>query len=324
MHIKVGTFNLNNLFSRYNFNLQAEVPGLKPGNVSITQIKTVVAEAENKEIEYKGIGLHHKDPAERNMLADRIKAMDLDILCVQEVEDIETLRYFASTELASLYPNLMLVEGNDPRLIDVAVMSKLPIGPCTTWQTATSPQAPGERVFSRDLLQATILAKENGPALLTLFVNHLKSKFVPYYENQVTGQKQASERRQLQAETIAQILPLVTKPSDPYIVLGDMNDDITSPLLAPFTKSPALKLVNGLAHAKETNPPPDSSSPAKNTLWTHRYKPSGKPAQYELLDQIWLSQGLAAKQTGAFIGRRQHSITGDGSDHDPAWVELTV
>jgi endonuclease/exonuclease/phosphatase family metal-dependent hydrolase len=323
MQLKIGTFNLNNLFSRYNFNLQADVPEVKEGTISIAEIKTVVAEAEQKQIEYKGIGLHRKDPAERTMLADRIKAMDLDVLCVQEIEDIETLRYFASTELASLYPNLILIEGNDPRLIDVAVMSKLPIGPCTTWQTAASPQAPGERVFSRDLLQATILNSAGTP-LLTLFVNHLKSKFVPYYENQVTGKKLADERRKLQAETIAQILPQIMKPSDPFIVLGDMNDDISSPLLAPFAKSNALKLTNGLAHATETNPAPDSASPAKNQLWTHRYKPSGQPAVYELFDQIWLSPGLASKQTGAFIGRRQHSITGDGSDHDPAWVELSV
>jgi len=38
---------------------------------------------------------------------------------------------------------------------------------------------------------------------------------------------------------------------------------------------------------------------------------------------IWLSPALAAKQTGAFIERRTR-LTGDGSDHDPAWAELEV
>ena len=36
------------------------------------------------------------------------------------------------------------------------------------------------------------------------------------------------------------------------------------------------------------------------------------------------AKALAAKQTGAFINRRQHKVTGDGSDHDPAWVEITL
>jgi hypothetical protein len=73
MKLTIATFNLNNLFSRYNFDLQAEVPSLGEGTVSIEKIKTVVGQAEKKEIEYKGIGLHRKDPAERQTVAARIK-----------------------------------------------------------------------------------------------------------------------------------------------------------------------------------------------------------------------------------------------------------
>ncbi|MBI4701911.1 MAG: hypothetical protein HY744_12300 [Deltaproteobacteria bacterium] len=59
------------------------------------------------------------------MIARRIVAMDLDVLAVQEVEDIDTLKAFAREQLKlseddpPLYPNVMLVEGNDDRLIDV-------------------------------------------------------------------------------------------------------------------------------------------------------------------------------------------------------------
>ena len=45
--------------------------------------------------------------------------MDLDVLAVQEVEDIDTLRQFVREELKGLYPHSALIEGNDPRLIDV-------------------------------------------------------------------------------------------------------------------------------------------------------------------------------------------------------------
>ena len=57
--------------------------------------------------------------------------------------------------------------------------------------------------------------------------------------------------------------------------------------------------------------------------WTDRFKPTGLPAEYRLFDQIWLSPALAPKLAGATIGRRTH-LGGDGSDHDPAWIQLTL
>jgi hypothetical protein len=59
------------------------------------------------------------------------------------------------------------------------------------------------------------------------------------------------------------------------------------------------------------------------TAWTHRFKPTGQPPEHHLFDQIWLSPALAPAFNGGFIGRR-HNLTGDGSDHDPAWVELDI
>ena len=323
MAITLGTFNVNNLFSRYNFDMQAEVPDLKEGTVSIAKIKTIVEKAERKEIDYKGIGLHRKDITERKLIAERIKAMDVDVLCGQEIEDIDTLHYFVTNDLKGFYPYVMLIEGNDPRLIDVAVLSKFPIGAATTWQTASHPEAPGERVFSRDMLQVEILNKTGTQRLLTVFVNHLKSKFVPFTQDQAAGTKAANARRRLQAETIARIVADVTRPDSAFAVIGDMNDAPDADILAPFAASPHLKLKNGLLHAKETRPAPNSSSPPTQPVWTHRFKPSGQPAQYELFDHIWLSPALAAKQIAAFIDRRT-KMGGDGSDHDPAWVVLDV
>ncbi len=323
MTFTLGTFNVNNLFSRYNFDLQAEVPDLKEGTVSIAKIKTIVERAERKEIDYKGIGLHRKNAAERKIIADRIKNMHLDVLCLQEVEDIDTLHYFVTNDLNGFYPHVMLIEGNDPRLIDVAVLSKYPIGAATTWQAASHPENPGERVFSRDLLQVEILNKAGTSRHITVFVTHLKSKFVPFTQDPVAGAKAADARRRLQAETMARIITDVTRPGSAFAVLGDMNDAPDADILAPFAASPHLQLVNGLASAAETRAAPQSSSPPGSPVWTHRFKPSGQPAHYELFDQIWLSPSLATKQTGAFIDRRS-KMGGDGSDHDPAWIVLNL
>ena len=86
--------------------------------------------------------------AEREQIAERIKRMDLDVLAAREVEDIDTLRQFGRDDLGGLYPHVVLIEGNDPRLIDIALLSKLPVGGVTSWQHVPDPLNPGERVFS--------------------------------------------------------------------------------------------------------------------------------------------------------------------------------
>ena len=324
MAFKIGTFNLNNLFSRYNFELRADVPGLKEGKVEFTKVQKVVHGLSGRSVNYEGMALHRKDPADRQLVAERIRQMDLDVLAVQEVEDIDTLQYFARFELKTpIYPYLLLIEGNDPRLIDVAILSKYPIGGATSWQKAVHPDAPHELVFSRDLLQVDILSADRKHKILTAFVNHLKSHYVPFNENQTAGGRAADTKRRQQAEVAAMIIGQQMSGQDPYVVLGDMNDGIDSEFLKPLIHSPKLRLVNGLAKPMETSPTPKNDSPPKTTAWTDRFKAPNKPADYELFDQIWLSPALAHKQTGAFINRRT-KLAGDGSDHDPGWVTLDL
>ncbi len=113
------------------------------------------------------------------------------------------------------------------------------------------------------------------------------------------------------------------KPDSNFIIVGDMNDSQDSKTLEPFTQDPQLGLTNALKNAQETRPPkPDDPMPA-TPAWTHRYKPTGQPAKYELYDQIWLSPNLGQKLIEAKIDRRtKHK--GDGSDHDPAWITIEI
>ena len=102
-----------------------------------------------------------------------------------------------------------------------------------------------------------------------------------------------------------------------------MNDPPDSSFLAPVVQNPTLGLVDALTAPQETRPAKADTPPPPSTAWTHRFKESGQPARYKLFDQIWLSPTLAQKQTAAFIDRRtRHS--GDGSDHDPAWITLDL
>ncbi len=326
MKLTIGIFNLNNLFSRFNFEFRTEVPDLKEGASSSRKSRSWSAVWNARSVEYEGKALKRKDPKAREAIIRRIKEMNLDILGVQEVEDIETLRYFVNHELSggsspSLYPYLILVEGNDPRLIDLAVLSKYPIGAVTTWQHATHPDNSNVRVFSRDLLQVEVLSKDRSKRLVTVFNNHLKSHFVPFTEDQEAGHKAANKRRQQQAEVAARIIASEMDADDRFVVLGDMNDAVDSEFLQSLTQSPRVKLINGLENPTETRPTPNTTPTPATTAWTHRFKESGKPAHYALFDLIWLSRSLAQAQTGSFIDRRT-KLGGDGSDHDPAWVEV--
>ncbi|OGI63811.1 MAG: hypothetical protein A2W18_09070 [Candidatus Muproteobacteria bacterium RBG_16_60_9] len=323
MKVTIGTFNLNNLFSRYNF--QAEIGAVAPAAPPIVgQFSYAFGPHDAVKIRtYQGRLVQAKDNASTLLITERIRRINVDVLAVQEVEDIDTLRQFNRERLGGMYPQVLLIEGNDPRLIDVGVLSRYPIGGFTSWQRATHPSAPEDLVFGRDVIEVEILNARRSERLFTLFNTHLKSNFVDFREDAAAAHAAANERRRRQAETVARIIKARTRPDSRYVLAGDMNDAPTSEFLRGFAQDTGLKLVNGLAAPQETRPAkPDNPMPA-STAWTHRFKPANQPASYELYDQLWLSPALAPKQTAAWIDRRsKHS--GDGSDHDPAWVELDL
>jgi endonuclease/exonuclease/phosphatase family metal-dependent hydrolase len=323
MKLAVGTFNLNNLFSRWNFRgeIQAVNAGETGVDASVTYSFTEPATYRIRT--YDGELVKAKKDIDRQRIVERITRIDLDVLAVQEVEDIDTLRSFAQKELAGMYPYQVLVEGNDPRFIDLGLLSKLPIGAITSWRYAVHSDDPGKPVFGRDLLEVEILNQSRSRKLFTVYNNHLKSHYVPWDEDPVEGAKKANTRRRRQAETVASIVEARMRPDSSYIILGDMNDPPISEWLAGLIGAPGLGLVNALSDPTETRPAKHDDPPPNTAAWTHRYKPTGQPAQYELYDQIWLSPALAEKQQEAWIDRRKRH-TGDGSDHDPAWAVLEL
>lgn len=320
MTVSVGTFNLNNLFSRFNF--EAEITSLNALEEGIT-FSGHEANEDGKLLKirtYKGKLVKQKDPEEAAIIAERIKRMNVDVLAVQEVEDRDALKEFNAMYLDNMYSFVGVIDGNDPRLIDVGILSKLPIGGLTSWQYTTHPEVPGRPIFSRDVLEVEILNPTRTEKLFTLYNNHLKSHFVDFREDQVAGASKNNETRKRQAASLAQIIKQHTRPDSNYIVTGDMNDPADSSFLSPLTGDAELSLVNALTNPTETQPYKEE---LPNKAWTHRFKESGKPAHYELFDHIWLSKKLAEQQQQAHIDRRTLA-SGDGSDHDPAWVVLEV
>ncbi len=318
MMVTIGTFNLNNLFSRFNFT--AAISPDETNVIETTMTLNLDTEEDFRFREFRGRLVTGKREIDRQRIAERIRRIDLDVLAVQEVEDIDTLKRFNRQDLNGLYPNVVLIEGNDRRLIDVGLMSKLPIGGVRSWQTAVHPDESNRRIFSRDLLEVDIFNQTRSRRLFSIYNNHLKSKFNQF--NDPAVDRQNDERRHRQAEIIADIVQRVTRPNSRYMILGDMNDSPDAPALEPIVNIDNQEMVDGLANPIETREFDAGIGDPVDSRWTHRFRKGGE-THFELLDQIWLSPSLGNRQTGSFIDRRKRA-GGDGSDHDPAWVELDI
>jgi endonuclease/exonuclease/phosphatase family metal-dependent hydrolase len=96
--------------------------------------------------------------------------VNADVIALMEVDNHEVLKRFRNQRLKNMgYRHTMLVDANDPRHIDVALLSRFPIVAVRSYQHLKSGSQP---LFSRDCLEADVLL--NG-SRLTLFVNHFKS-----------------------------------------------------------------------------------------------------------------------------------------------------
>lgn len=323
MKVKVGTFNLNNLFSRFNFKGAIDEIKSQPSTEAMTISYEFTDPSSYRIRTYFGKLIKAKETKKTQKVAQRIITMDVDVLAIQEVENINILKEFNKVHLSGLYPHQILIEGNDPRFIDVGLLSKLPVGAVTSFQAIVHSQNPSERVFSRDLLEVEILNSTRSRTLFTIYNNHLKSHYGDH-ENGGQGRIKNDTRRQQQAEMIAELVSRRRRSDSKYIIAGDMNDPPDAAPLQPMLTIDANPLFNAITNPQETRPPrPEASGEdPQNPAWTYRYIESGHP-KHKLYDQIWLSPALASAFQAAYIDRRRlHG--GDGSDHDPVWIELNI
>ena len=153
--VTIATFNCENLFRRYRFNK----------NLTKEQIEKRITDGF---IIDKTV-LSTVNQTERKLTADAIKATKADIVCLQEVENLDTLKNFVSQYLSSSgYKYRILIDANDPRLIDVAIISKIPFDYVKTHQYTKNGNS---AVFSRDCLEVEFII---GGKPLTIFVNHFR------------------------------------------------------------------------------------------------------------------------------------------------------
>ena len=186
MPLRIATFNVENLLRRFTPERDRRtgvwVPDPAVGLFEHT------SEAEGRLIE-KAFQVAVSDD-QRQLTAQAIRDCDADVLCLQEVDGLEVLRWFHDRYLRRAvdepYEHFALLEGNDRRGIDVAVMSRRGF-PIRVMSHATLTYRDlglynddlrrwgseiDDRVFKRDALEVEI---ETPAGPLTVWICHFKS-----------------------------------------------------------------------------------------------------------------------------------------------------
>ena len=279
MNLSVGTFNLNNLFSRWNFagadrrlRWQAVTLRYEFTDPSTYRIRT-----------FRGRLIREKAAVDTDRLAGRIMRIDIDVLAVQEVENIATLREFNAAQARLDVPARRAARrATTPASSTWRCCRSIPLGAVTSHQTRVStPNRPTERVFSRDLLEVEVLDAARRRRFFTLYTTHLKSKFVPFPVDPVQGAIDNDARRRRQAETIARLVAQRQRPDGRYVIFGDMNDaPDAGPARAAAQRSKAAgtRRRSRFSRSKPGRRPLTAAVPDLVTpRWTHRFKPSREP-----------------------------------------------
>ncbi|UUT22430.1 endonuclease/exonuclease/phosphatase family protein [Pseudomonas sp. T8] len=257
--VRVASFNVENLFNRYaildkpwegrNYEKMIQAVGL----VSL-------AGRDGSLVDYA------TTHTQRNNTAEVILEAEPDVLLLCEVENIHTLRIFNHDYLSDYFDQIVLIDGNDPRGIDVGLLVRKGFsGKIDSIRThvnelksgATGSVTWGSRpnfgylannaLFSRDCLEVDVTI---GDHTLCFLGNHFKAQ---------DGKTESDERRKAQADRVFQIFSEAKRNRFP-IVLGDLNADIDRGTAAGDS---LLGLVKGFGVV-------DAFS-TESDRWTHFY-----------------------------------------------------
>ena len=117
-----------------------------------------------------------------------------------------------------------MIEGNDPRGIDVALLVRkdLPLEIKAKSHKNLVDSTTGTLVFSRDLPAYSIYEKGNSEPLLTIFGTHFKS------QRDSDGDPRSVKKRTLQVQAASLIISDYEKqfPNVPILISGDFNNDV--------------------------------------------------------------------------------------------------
>jgi endonuclease/exonuclease/phosphatase family metal-dependent hydrolase len=235
------------------------------------------------------------DEVDTRMTGQVIHDVHADVQGLVEVEDRPSLDRFNEDLLSGQFGHVMLIDGNDPRGIDVGIMAteKVEIVSMHSNVDEPDPGAPGEHLFSRDC--AEYLCRLPTKETVRVLLNHFKS--------QSGG---GGEKRARQAKGVRKILDrLVASGEKNLIVMGDLNEG-----------------PDGQGNpAKHFAPLYAPTSPLIDVFSLPAFDPGPRPGTFQScsttnrLDYIFVTKNLAPKVVGGGIER--HGLWGNPANKNP-------
>lgn len=244
-------------------------------------------------------GTPAKPKEQLEKVAERIRAADADVLALEEVESRFYLQQFVAAMLSDMgYQHVVCFEGNDKRGIDVALLSRFPVGPVTSHMYERFSDGSGsETWFQRDLLQVRIDPPE-APSF-QVFVVHFKSK---------RGGGDTERTRLAECRQARKILDQeLAKDKDAlFVTCGDFNDTFDSSPLKAIRGTGATALVDFMKDF------------AKDAV-TYNNNP-----HRSTIDYILASPGMGGRYVDKSYRVIDGTIETGGSDHNPVVAKFKL
>ena len=241
MSLRLATFNAENLISRFDFSGYRNE--LRQDRT--LQLFDIKSEAEYRLLEQARAIAHANDTRQLTALA--IADAGADILCLQEVDSLDALQAFEYGYLFKMigrgYRHKYMLDGNDARGIDVAVMmreatrdgqaiefKRMQSHAHLTYadldlhdEAIAATNRPNDRIFRRDCLEIDVRV---GGRPLTLYVTHFKSMGAP--RDEMDGRMATMAVRTAEARAVRHIVETRfgkdRAAARRWVICGDMND----------------------------------------------------------------------------------------------------
>lgn len=242
-----------------------------------------------------------KPRAELEALANSIRSLNADVIALEEVENRGYLERYLEVFLKDMgYQDVVLFEGNDRRGIDVALVSRIPIGSVESNRHATFPGPNGRPIrFARDVIEVTV-EPANSPSF-EVWVVHLQSNS--------QGREYAEPIRVAEARQIRRMLDeeFARDPQARIVLTGDFNDT---------WDSETMKTIVGEGSTSMWSAASDHQGELPDTYNQGRYQ--------SMIDFVLCSPAMAKQYVPGSFRVVAGSPESSGSDHNPVAVEFSL